>query len=29
VQARSPVELRFDPQRLTDAILAFTRRCYA
>ncbi|MFD4194930.1 alpha/beta fold hydrolase [Amycolatopsis thermoflava] len=29
VQARSPVELRFDPQRLTAAILDFVRRCYA
>ncbi|GAB3574791.1 alpha/beta fold hydrolase [Amycolatopsis endophytica] len=28
VQARSPVELRFDPQRLTGAILAFTHRCH-
>ncbi|MEU6641579.1 alpha/beta fold hydrolase [Saccharomonospora sp. NPDC046836] len=29
VQARSPVELRFDPGRLTDAIIDFVRRCYA
>jgi len=28
VQARSPVELRFDPQRLTTAILDFARRCH-
>lgn len=28
VQARSPVELRFDPQRLTAATLDFVRRCY-
>lgn len=29
VQARSPVELRFDPDRLTEAITGFARRCYA
>ncbi|NIH83967.1 pimeloyl-ACP methyl ester carboxylesterase [Amycolatopsis granulosa] len=28
VQARSPVELRFDPQRLTGTILDFLRRCH-
>ncbi|GAB2970379.1 alpha/beta hydrolase [Amycolatopsis acidiphila] len=28
VQARSPVELRLDPQRLTDAIADFVRRRY-
>ena len=28
IQARSPVELRVDPQRLTDAVVAFVRRCY-
>ena len=29
VQARSPVELRVDPQRLTEAILDFVKRCYS
>jgi len=28
VQARSPVELRLDPTRLTDAISGFAARCY-
>lgn len=28
VQARSPVELRLDPTRLTDAISGFASRCY-
>jgi pimeloyl-ACP methyl ester carboxylesterase len=28
VQARSPVELRLDPTRLTEAIIAFAERCY-
>jgi pimeloyl-ACP methyl ester carboxylesterase len=28
LQARSPVELRTDPKRLTDAIAAFIARCY-
>ncbi|HVV10600.1 alpha/beta fold hydrolase [Amycolatopsis sp.] len=28
VQARSPVELRTDPERLTAAILEFTQRCH-
>ncbi|WAL63378.1 alpha/beta hydrolase [Amycolatopsis cynarae] len=28
VEARSPVELRLDPQRLTEAIIGFARRCY-
>ncbi|MFI5606806.1 alpha/beta fold hydrolase [Amycolatopsis sp. NPDC051903] len=28
VQARSPVELRMDPQRLTSAIKDFAERCY-
>jgi len=28
IQARSPVELRVDPQRLTEAILDFVRRRY-
>lgn len=29
IQARSPVELRLDPQRLTAAIAEFIGRCYA
>jgi pimeloyl-ACP methyl ester carboxylesterase len=29
LQARSPVELRTDPKRLTDAIAEFLDRCYA
>ncbi|EME56077.1 alpha/beta fold hydrolase [Amycolatopsis decaplanina] len=28
VQARSPVELRFDPSRLTEAIAGFSARCH-
>ncbi|WP_199432224.1 alpha/beta fold hydrolase [Qaidamihabitans albus] len=28
IQARSPVELRADPARLTEAIIDFVRRCY-
>lgn len=28
VHARSPVELRFDPERLTNAIIGFVARCY-
>ncbi|RSM59328.1 alpha/beta hydrolase [Amycolatopsis sp. WAC 01376] len=28
VQARSPVELRFDPTRLTEAIAGFSARCH-
>ncbi|OZM72411.1 alpha/beta hydrolase [Amycolatopsis antarctica] len=28
LQARSPVELRFDPGRLTEAICDFAQRCY-
>jgi pimeloyl-ACP methyl ester carboxylesterase len=28
VQARSPVELRFDPERLTEAIVRFVEQCF-